>query len=78
MAVEPCRYIGARPGHQCSRNDGSPLGRNGVCFYEAAAQMREQAGAEGVEHTTDPTVYRLLAQGAVNARRQAERESEAS
>lgn len=67
--TEPCRFAAADPAHVCSRNDGSPLGRDGVCFYEAGAQLREQA--EGVEHTTDPTVYRMLATGAVSAQRQA-------
>ncbi len=68
MTAEPCRFAAVNPAHECSRNDGSPLGRNGVCFYEASAQLREQAEADGtVEYTTDPTVYRMLATGAVSA-----------
>lgn len=70
MAAEPCRFLGTSDGHVCSRNDGSPVGANGVCFYEAGARMREQAEAEGVEQATDPAVYAMLAQGAVAAQRQ--------
>lgn len=70
MTAEPCRFAVANPAHECSRNDGSQLGRNDVCFYEAGAQLREQADAEGVTHTTDPIVYRMLAVGAVSAHRQ--------
>ncbi len=68
MAAEPCRFAATDQMHVCSRNDGSALPANGVCFYEAGAQMREQA--TDVEPTTDPTVYRMLAQGSLHAQRQ--------
>jgi hypothetical protein len=62
----PCRFA-ADPMHVCSRNDGSPLPANGICFFEAGAQLRESSD---IEHYTDPAVYRLLAHGAVTAQRQ--------
>ncbi len=67
MAAEPCRFAATDPMHVCSRNDGSPLPAGSTCFYEAGAQMREQTD---VEPTTDPTVYRMLAQGSLHAQRQ--------
>lgn len=38
--VERCRYV-VLPGHQCATRDGAPLNEGQVCWYEAAAQLRE-------------------------------------
>lgn len=65
---EPCRFA-AEPHHTCMRNDGSPVGAGGVCFYEAVAQSREANEAAGVAPVTDPSVYRTIA-GAAVAQRQ--------
>lgn len=40
--VERCRYV-VLPGHRCANRDGAPLNEGQVCWYEARAQLREQA-----------------------------------
>jgi hypothetical protein len=45
--LDTCRFA-SDPTHVCRRNDGQLLGAGQVCFYEAAAQLREQRRTEAV------------------------------
>jgi len=75
MAAEPCRYALADAAHVCVRNDGSPVRAHGVCFYEAASQLREQNVAAGVADVADAAVYQMLAGAIVVAGSRKERAS---